>query len=183
VANESAKARGRGVTRRRVVLCRGSKCEGGGPPVIPPLNKEELAALEDEAQWPATSDPSEPLRRSVYLFNKRTFRMPFLETFDMPDNSLSCARRESTTVAPQALALLNNKFIFGQAQVFAERLRHDFGAEPKAWIEHAWEIALGRRPVAEEESKASEMFRNSGPNDLARFCLKVFNLNEFMYID
>jgi hypothetical protein len=117
------------------------------------------------------------------LFIKRTFRMPFLETFDMPDNSLSCARRDSTTVTPQALALLNNRFIFGQARVFAERLKHDVGTEPKARIDHAWEIALGRPPVAEEELKASEMFRNSAPDDLVRFCLMVFNLNEFLYVD
>jgi hypothetical protein len=109
--------------------------------------------------------------------------MPFLETFDMPDNSLSCARREATTVAPQALALLNNKYILGQARVFAERLKHDFGNEPKAWIDHAWEIALGRRPAEEEERKALEMFRNSSPEELSRFCLMVFNLNEFLYVD
>jgi hypothetical protein len=170
--------------RDAVLFCAGDlNMKMGGSPVIPPLNNEELAALEDEAQWPATSDPAEPLRRSVYLFSKRTFRMPFLETFDMPDNSLSCARREATTVAPQALALLNNKYILGQARVFAERLKHDFGNEPKAWIDHAWEIALGRRPAEEEERKALEMFRNSSPEELSRFCLMVFNLNEFLYVD
>lgn len=171
----------------------------GGPPIIPPLNPEELSSLDDPTQWPATRDPSDPLRRTVYLFSKRTFRVPLLETFDMPDSSLSCPRREQTNVAPQALALMNNDFIFRQAEAFAERLMKQYGNDPAAWVEKGWEIALGRTPTEAEKQKALGMVgpvtvasvagghAADAPRDsrhaLTKLCLILFNLNEFIYID
>ena len=82
-----------------------------------------MNALGEISQWPATLDPRESLRRSVYMYAKRTFRLPMLETFDAPDSSLSCSRRDVTNVAPQALALMNNEFVLARAQEFADRLR------------------------------------------------------------
>ena len=46
--------------------------------------------------------------RSVYLIRKRCLPIPFLQAFDLPDPSVSCARRDTTIVAPQALTLLNS---------------------------------------------------------------------------
>ncbi|HWB96048.1 MAG TPA: PSD1 and planctomycete cytochrome C domain-containing protein, partial [Bryobacteraceae bacterium] len=57
----------------------------GGPSVVPPLSKEEMAGMRDPSQWPVSSDPREYTRRSVYLYVKRAFRMPMLESFDMPE--------------------------------------------------------------------------------------------------
>ena len=82
----------------------------GGPSVVPPLTKEEKAGMWAPSQWPVSLDPAEHNRRSVYLYVKRSFRMPMLESFDVPETSLSCPRRDVTTVAPQALALLNSEF-------------------------------------------------------------------------
>ena len=42
-------------------------------------------------------------RRSVYIFVRRNARYPMLEVFDMPDTHESCARRNITNTAPQAL--------------------------------------------------------------------------------
>ena len=91
----------------------------GGPPVIPPLTREEMAGLKDASQWPVDLDKAEHMRRSVYLYVKRSFRMPLFEAFDMPDTSISCERRNVTTVAPQALALMNNEFMMEQAQALS----------------------------------------------------------------
>ena len=46
--------------------------------------------------------------RSVFLVRKRCLPIPFLQAFDLPDTTVSCARRDSTVVAPQALMLLNS---------------------------------------------------------------------------
>src|SRR5262249_16404840 len=48
----------------------------GGRPVIPPLTKEEQAAMWAPNQWPVSLDPAEHNRRSVYLYVKRSFPFP-----------------------------------------------------------------------------------------------------------
>jgi hypothetical protein len=120
----------------------------------------------------------------VYLYVKRSFRMPLFETFDMPDPVASCERRNVTTVAPQALALLNNEFLIQQAGRFAERLRREGGAEPRQWIERGFWLAVGRAPSSTEIQDASALFTpDVGAEALTRFCLVLFNLNEFLYVD
>ena len=156
----------------------------GGQPVMPPLTVEETAGLKDPSQWPVTLDPAEHTRRGVYLYVKRSFRMPLFETFDMPDPVVSCERRNVTTVAPQALALLNNEFLIQQAGRFAERLRREGGTEPRQWIERGFWLAVGRAPSSTEIQDASALFTpDAGAEGLTRFCLVLFNLNEFLYVD
>ena len=45
-----------------------------------------------------------------------------LDTFDAPDTAESCPRREVSTVAPQALALMNSEWMEQQAERFAARI-------------------------------------------------------------
>ena len=156
----------------------------GGAPVIPPLAADEVNALGEISQWPATLDPAEPLRRSIYMYVKRTFRLPILDMFDQPDSTLSCSRRDVTNVAPQALALMNNNFVFERAREFAERLRKQDGDNPGAWVADGWQIALGRPPSGAEAKHALGMFAKPDRNAaLAEFCLMLFNLNEFIYVE
>jgi hypothetical protein len=155
-----------------------------GPPVVLPLSLEQLSNLRDyDTQWPVTSDPEEHNRRSVYLFVKRSYPHPMLATFDLPSTTLSCARRETTTVAPQALALVNSDFMLAQSERFAARLVKEFGAEPGTWIEGAFAIALGRSPSPPEKQKALEFLASRPETKLARFCQVLLNMNEFVYVD
>ena len=171
--------------RDAVLGCAGTlNAKAGGPPVIPPLAADEVNALGEISQWPTTLDPRESLRRSVYMYAKRTFRLPMLDTFDAPDSSLSCSRRDVTNVAPQALALMNNEFVLARAKEFADRLRKLDGQDAKAWVSDAWQIALGRAPTAAERVKALGMLDAPDPSRaLTDFCLMIFNLNEFVYVD
>jgi hypothetical protein len=120
------------------------------------------------------------------------------EAFDLPESTFSCARRDVTNVAPQALALLNNEFIFQQAAELAARLVAESGNSPQAWVENGWRLALGRSPSASEKQKALGHFfgtepgsaspngasgKSGPPKALTEFCLMLFNLNEFIYID
>ena len=170
--------------RDAVLACAGTlKLKMGGAPVIPPLAPDEVNALGEVSQWPATLDPAEPLRRSVYMYVKRTFRLPMLDTFDLPDSVTSCSRRDVTNVAPQALALINHEFVAARAREFADRLRK-MGDGPAAWVADGWQIALGRPPAPGERSRALAMLDSLDQRRaLEDFCLMLFNLNEFIYVD
>ena len=80
----------------------------GGRPVMPPLSEEELSSLTDHGFWLA-ADASGPPRRGIYILNRRGFQFPLFAKFDHPENAISCPRRDVTTVAPQALWLMNNR--------------------------------------------------------------------------
>ena len=131
--------------------------------------------MRDLSMWPVTADPLEHNRRSVYLFMKRAFRLPLLDTFDAPDATESCPRREISTVAPQSLALMNSEWTWQQAQRFASRIRGS--ADP---IGEAWQLALGRAPEADERAKARDYLSRAG---LDRLCLLIFNMSEFLYVN
>ncbi|MCC6508086.1 MAG: DUF1553 domain-containing protein [Pirellulaceae bacterium] len=94
-----------------------------GPAVKPPVANEAMLARNLKDKYPADiPDSPEQRRRSIYLFHKRVVPYPFLQAFDKPDAQQSCSRRDRTTVAPQALALLNDPFARTVAKEFADRL-------------------------------------------------------------
>jgi hypothetical protein len=146
-----------------------------GQPVVTPLAADEREAMRDLTMWPVSSDPSEYDRRSIYLFVKRSFRLPLLDTFDAPDSAESCPRRESSTVAPQALALMNGEWTYRQAVRFAARIGT---AEDPVGL--SWQLALGRQPDSEERAKARDYLSRNG---LERLCLLLFNMSEFLYVN
>src|SRR5437773_8181633 len=80
------------------------------------------------------------------MFHKRVVQHPLMQAFDGPDAQASCGRRENTTVAPQALALLNDKFVRARSVDFAQRVEKEAGTEPEAQVRLTWRLALGREP-------------------------------------
>lgn len=152
----------------------------GGVGVIPALTREEILAARMPNLWPANPDPAEAMRRSVYLQMKRSMTLPMLQIFDAPDTSSSCARRERSTVAPQALAMMNSEFSFAQAEKFAARIRKQAGDDPEASVDAGWRFAFGRAPTPEERQTALDYLRR---NSLPRLCLLMFNMSEFIYVD
>jgi hypothetical protein len=106
-------------------------------------------------------------RRSVYVFVKRSVALPFFEVNDAPGTIASCGRRSRTTVAPQALTLLNDPFVRDCAKAFAVRA----GSR-----ENAFALALGRPATSTELETASQL-------ELVDLCHVLFTLNEFVYVD
>lgn len=147
-----------------------------GPPVVTALSGDEREAMRDLSMWPVTSDLAEHDRRSVYLFVKRSFRLPMLDTFDAPDTSESCPRREASTVAPQALALMNSEWMHRQAERFAAKVE-----KAKDPVGEAWRLALARSPEPAERAKAESFLARNG-NNFQRLCLLLFNMSEFLYV-
>jgi hypothetical protein len=151
----------------------------GGPSVMLPVDADLVNLLYAPAQWQVTKDGSEHDRRSVYLVSKRNLRLPFMEAFDQPDAQISCAHRESSTHALQALELLNGRLSNELAESFAQRLHHEAGSDTGKQAEMAYQLAAGRAPTAKEKQIAVDFLRRQS---LKEFALAVFNLTAFLYV-
>src|SRR5262249_29583889 len=79
-------------------------------------------ALDATMYGPGTLDENAP-RRSVYLTVKRSRMIPLLQMFDAPEAIQSIGGRQTTTVATQALAMMNSPFVRQRAGQFAQRVR------------------------------------------------------------
>jgi hypothetical protein len=171
-----------------------------GPAVKAPIAAEAIQARNMKDPYPNNlKDTPASRRRSVYMFHKRVVQHPLMQAFDGPDAQASCGRRENTTVAPQALALLNDKFVRARAIDFAQRVEKEAGAKLEAQVRLAWQLALGREPSSSElesgvafiNAQLQQRFTREPDKPktdlhklaLADFCQAVFALNEFIYVD
>ncbi len=96
----------------------------------------------------------EDFRRSVYVQVRRSQTLGVLETFDAPIMEPNCELRNNSTVAPQALMLMNSEFSVKQAEYFAKRIQQDAGEDLKEQISRAWQLAFGRVPSDADFSSA-----------------------------
>jgi hypothetical protein len=148
----------------------------GGPSVFPPIPAEAIKGTKD---WTVSADKTQHTRRSLYIFARRNLRFPFLEAFDLPDSNLSCPKRERSTTALQALAMLNASDVVEAANTLAARLKTEAKTDAER-IELAYRLTLGRKPTAEETKLANEFLKDS---PLSELCRALFNVNEFIYLD
>jgi mono/diheme cytochrome c family protein len=171
-----------------------------GPSFKPPIPSEAMQARNVKDPYPRDLQENPgTCRRSVYMFHKRVVQYPLMLAFDAPDAQVSCGRRLNTTVAPQALALLNDPFVRRRAEELAKRLQTEAGHEIDAQIALAFQLALARQPTDVElmdtktfvnEQTSARSQRDANLNlDTARrlaltdFCQMLFALNEFIYVD
>lgn len=123
--------------------------------------------------WYHLHDPNDPKthRRTIYRFIARSQTQPFLTTLDCADPSQMVPKRDETTTALQALALMNNPFMTAMSEKFAARAKN---------IDEAVWLALGRAPARMERQMLNEYSQIHGMSATARL---LFNLNEFAYVD
>ena len=157
----------------------------GGRPMRIPIEPEvyDLIFTEGERDglWPVNPDKSVQDRRSIYLYNKRSVRLPLLTAFDQPDAVTSCPVRPVSTHALQALSLFNSDFMQEQSRAFAERLRGECKKDNHACeVKTAWRLALARATSPAEQKLAKKFFTSGG--SLADMCLALLNRNEFVYV-
>ena len=160
----------------------------GGPPVFPHVDPAVLKSMKSGV-WREIKDDVQSWRRSVYVYRKRGMPFPFFETFDLPDQNVSCARRYTSTVPTQALTLLNSGFVLTQARSFAEKVLAQAGNNIQLQLQLTYERALGRKASAREEELNLDFLRKQqalhGGNHLTALTALahvVFNLNEFVYL-
>ena len=156
-----------------------------GPPIKTPIEQEIYDIIFTEAEpdnlWPLPKDRAEIYRKSLYLLNKRTVRLPMLTNFDQPDAISSCPIRPVSTHALQALTLLNSDFMHEQAQAMAARVAGECKANAACQTRTAYSLALQRPPRAEELEQA-QRFLTKNQMPLEDFCKALLNRHEFVYI-
>jgi len=150
--------------------------------------------LDPRMYGPGTLDPSSK-RRSIYFTVKRSQLVPMMVVFDAPEALTSMGERPTTTIAPQALLLMNNPQVRSYAQGLARRLTIGPNPQTEEIVASGYRHALGRQPTAEELQQSVAFIRQqvdsyvgSGkPNGLelalADFCQVLFCLNEFVYVE
>ncbi len=132
--------------------------EIGGPAVFPPLAPEVLAQMK-HGIWKKAEDGPEVWRRSVYIYRKRGLPFPLLDSFDLPDQNVSCGARSVSTAPTQALMLMNDEFILKQSELFAQRVNESEPSDPNRRLELAYRLA----PAAASRLISYEEFEWPGP--------------------
>lgn len=122
-----------------------------GPSVFAPLPAGMPAPT---GGWKVSERPFEHRRRSIYLFAKRNSPYPLLAAFDLPDTHESCAARNRTITAPQALSLLNGEEAAQWARAFAGRILGLAGEDRDDQVGAAYQLAYSREPTAVEKESA-----------------------------
>ena len=163
--------------------------KGINPKVLNPDTGDGLSG------WYTTTPNEKSNVRSLFTIQKRSLQLPMLALFDQPDANRSCARRFNTTVAPQALLLLNSDFAVETANRFANRVAREAGVEPGDRVDTAFRTALARLPDEEERKVCLQLLQthtirhtreNIAAPDLAALidlCRALMNTNEFLYVD
>lgn len=135
-------------------------------------------------------------RRSVYLMTGRLSKHPFIALYDGPDPNKSTESRAASTVALQALSMMNSPFIRDKSGAFAKRLLAASN-ETSQRINTAYELALGRTPTDTELadvsgylSNLSATLRSEGRSTeeatalaWTSFARTLLSSNEFVYVD
>lgn len=101
-------------------------------------------------KWPA-SEGSERYRRGMYIVFKRTVPYPMLMTFDAPDATVSCSRRERSNTPLQALTLLNGPMFFESAQALGKLMWKQYQDDLPAATEEMFLRCFSRSPTPREQ--------------------------------
>ena len=136
-------------------------------------------------------------RRSIYLPVVRSALFQVFTAFDFADPSTLNGQRDQTTVAPQALFMMNSEFVLSQSRTLAERLlAHDSLTTPDR-IRELYELAYSR-PATEAEASRGTAYLERLRATLSQsgvtsseveakawtsLCRAVLAANEFIYLE
>ncbi|MCP4850001.1 MAG: DUF1553 domain-containing protein, partial [Verrucomicrobiaceae bacterium] len=138
----------------------------GGIPSHPEIN-EEVAMQPRHIMgsvgpaYQADPLPSQRNRRTLYAERIRTLADPMLEVFNKPGPDLSCERRETATIAPQAFTMLNSPIIRSRALAFAARLQKESPGNINEQVRRAFRLTYHRMPHDSEMKMSLEYLANS----------------------
>ena len=136
-------------------------------------------------------------RRSVYLPVLRSAVYDVMQAFDFGDPSVINGERSSTTVAPQALFMMNHKLVATSATRLAESLLAATELDDAGRIRRAYEQTVSRPPTAAETQRLLAFLAHAdthlGPEPTApaerrrllwrSLCRVLLAANEFVYLE
>ena len=168
-----------------------------------PADEVEVTADGEVVSLPSRNG----YRRSIYMKHKRESLLTTLTAFDAPrldDGNPNCLKRAHSTVATQALQLMNSELVRESSRYFAGRVIDAVGADPGMQVERVYLTALSRRPSAEERELGEqaiedlthywlEHLEKEVPPEpkrvkakwsaLGTFCHTILNSPGFVYVD
>jgi hypothetical protein len=155
----------------------------GGPFI--PKDKTE------EGQYVIAENKPGARRRSLYLQQRRTTPVTFVDVFDGAKMNPNCVQRTSSTVALQSLALLNSDFVRARSKAFAARLLREAASDNER-VELAFRLGVGRLPTADERDAAAEFLAAEPPTSESSgkasgkwtdFSQMIFASNAFLFVE
>jgi mono/diheme cytochrome c family protein len=163
-----------------------------------------VGGLLEQTQYGPGERDENSRRRSLYLRVKRSQLMNAMVSFDQPEPLVSQGSRPTTTVAPQALVMMNSSLVRQCAQGLADRVTRDAGPNAAAedLIRRACLFAFARPPSAAELGDARTFLDAQSPrggdnaplnnaaaatggavqlHGFAELCQVLLETNEFAY--
>ena len=137
-------------------------------------------------------DPEKSNRRMVYLQLRHANLPSLLNIFDFGDATVSIEKRPHTNVAPQALFMMNSRFVAGRSRNLATALLSEENLSAAGRLEKAYLRILNRGPKPEEVKSGLsyiENFQKEYPGSIhtldgwQSFCRILMASNEFIYLD
>jgi hypothetical protein len=158
-----------------------------GPSVLPHLTP----FMQGRGRPPSSGPLDGNGRRSIYLSVRRNFLTPMFLDFDYPIPFTTMGRRSVSNVPAQALTLMNNPFVVGEAQRWAKRVLANKDRTPQQRIEALYVAAFGRPPSVIEMKDALEFLEAQGKeygkvDDLRTWtdlCHVLMNVKEFIFLN
>ena len=117
-------------------------------------------------------------RRMVYMTKVRQEKDSVFGVFDCPDASQVTPKRGRSTTPLQALNLLNSRFVWQQAELFAARLERERQTPPEQ-VRLAYELCFSRPADAEETASAVQFIQQQG---MVQFTRAMLNASEFVFV-
>ncbi len=149
--------------------------------------------LDDTLGGPAIRDAN-TRRRTLYLMTIRSLRSDYRTLFDAADASAIVDQRIDSTVAPQALFLLNNPFVLDRAEDIARRALAETSVDDRGRIDWLYrrlyarpasdrEITIGLQLLKESQATAQDGTSLSREAAWKAYCQVLVCANEFVYVD
>ncbi len=182
---------------RDAILASAGRLNTTPPIASPALNMPSLNVGKGKQGLGAADLATSNLQRSVYLSVLRGDVPEALEVFDMADPNVVDGSRDVTTVAPQALFMLNDAFVLHQAKAMVERLANTGAVTDITRIDAAYKLTLGRASTPSERERALNFIASAVRDAQARkeepskaqstawasFCQALFACAEFRYLN
>ncbi|HUS05963.1 MAG TPA: DUF1549 and DUF1553 domain-containing protein, partial [Bryobacteraceae bacterium] len=146
----------------------------------------------ENAEGRKSISPETVKRRTVYLPLRRSNLPTLLNLFDFGDATTTNEGRARTNVAPQALFMMNSKFVTERAETLAKQLLSNANLDDRGRVTAAYSRILSRQPAADEIGGALDYVKSVAaqrPGDTAvlqswqSLCRILLASNEFMYLD
>ncbi|MBT7740358.1 MAG: DUF1553 domain-containing protein [Opitutae bacterium] len=129
-------------------------------------------------------------RRSIYIALRRNFIPTLMLTFDFPGPFTTMGKRDVTNVAGQSLALMNDRFLYGQSDIWARRIIKEQTSAPER-IRQMYTEAFARPPSDGELTSCLEALTaftelyGGDPNGHEAWrdlCHSFYSMNDFIYL-